>query len=55
MRFSLSGRTQYLIPDPSSVPRWISVTSAPFLQSSRAASTAEFCAPMTATFRLQKG
>src|SRR4029453_4312322 len=49
MRFSISGRTQYLIVSPSVAPRWTSVTWTPARNSSSAASAAEFRPPTTTT------
>ena len=49
IRFTISGRTQYFTRGPMSSPLTTIVTSPPFLQISRAASTAELLAPTTIT------
>jgi len=49
MRFSMSGRTQYLMVPPSSAWRCTSVGYAPARNSSRHASAAEFLPPTTTT------
>ena len=49
IRFSMSGRTQYLIDSPIASPRCTSVTAAPARNSSSAASAAEFLPPTTTT------
>ena len=51
IRFSMSGRTQYLIVDLSSALRWTSVTEAPARNMSSADSAAELPPPTTITRR----
>ena len=51
IRFSISGRTQYFTPRSISASRTMRVTTASRRNDSRAASTAEFPPPTTATFR----